>query len=51
MWAVVEDRLLAALHADSAVLDVLADAERRVLDGVETPSAAADRILDAFGGA
>jgi hypothetical protein len=29
----------------------LADAERRVLDGVETPSAAADRILDAFGGA
>jgi LAO/AO transport system kinase len=51
MWAMVEDRLLAALHADSAVLDVLADAERRVLDGVETPSAAADRILDAFGGA
>ena len=47
----VEDRLMAALHADSAVLDVLADAERRVLDGVETPSAAADRILDAFGGA
>ena len=51
MWAMVEDRLLAALHADSAVLDVLADAERRVLDGVETPSAAADRILDTFGGA
>ena len=51
MWAMVEDRLLAALHADSTVLDVLADAERRVLDGVETPSAAADRILDAFGGA
>ena len=51
MWAMVEDRLLATLHAASAVLGVLADAERRVLDGVGTPSAAADRILDAFGGA
>jgi LAO/AO transport system kinase len=51
MWAMVEDRLLAALHGDPAVLDVLADAERRVLDGVETPAAASDRILDAFGGA
>ncbi|MDP7507338.1 MAG: methylmalonyl Co-A mutase-associated GTPase MeaB [Acidimicrobiales bacterium] len=50
MWAMVEDRLLAALHADPAVAGVLADAERRVLDGAETPAAAADRILDAFGG-
>ena len=51
MWALVEDRLLAALHADPAVTEVLADAEQRVLDGTETPAAAADRILDAFGGA
>ncbi len=51
MWALVEDRLLAALHADPAVTEVLADAEQRVLDGTETPAAAADRILGAFGGA
>ena len=50
MWAMGEDRLLAALHGDPAVLEVLADAERRVLDGSETPAAASDRILDAFGG-
>ena len=50
MWAMVEDRLLAALHGDPAVLEVLADAERRVLDGTETPAAASDRILDAFKG-
>ncbi|MBC8365147.1 MAG: methylmalonyl Co-A mutase-associated GTPase MeaB [Actinobacteria bacterium] len=51
MWALVEDRLLASLHDDPAVVEVLADAERRVLDGAEAPAAAADRILDAFGGA
>ncbi len=50
MWSMVEDRLLAALRADPAVLDLLGTAEADVLDGRTTPAVAAERLLDAFGG-
>ena len=50
MWSMVEDRLLAALRDDPAVLDLLGTAEADVLDGRTTPAAAAERLLDAFGG-
>ena len=49
MWSMVEDRLLADLRADSSVLDLLAVVESDVLDGRSSPSAAAVRLLDAFG--
>ncbi len=50
MWSMVEDRLLAALRDDPAVLDLLGTAEADVLDGRTTPAVAAERLLDAFGG-
>ena len=49
MWAMVEDRLLASLRADPAVLNRLAAEEADVLDGRTTPSAAAARLFGAFG--
>jgi len=50
MWSMVEERLLAALRADPAVLERLPDEEADVLDGRTTPSAAATRLLAAFDG-
>ena len=50
MWSMVEDRLLDSLRADPAVLGLLMAAEAEGLDGLTTPSAAAERLLEAFGG-
>ena len=50
MWSMVEDRLLDSLRGDPAVLGLLGVAEAEVLDGLTTPSAAAERLLAAFGG-
>jgi len=49
MWSMVEDRLLVGLRSDPAVLSLLGAAEDDVLDGRTTPSAAAARLLGAFG--
>jgi LAO/AO transport system kinase len=45
----VRDRLLARLREDPALREVVAGAEAEVLGGALTPSAAADRILAAYG--
>ena len=45
MWSTVEDRLVAAMRADPAVHEVLAEAERSVLDGEATPVAAAEQLV------
>ena len=50
VWSMVEDRLLDSLRGDPAVLGLLGVAEAEVLDGLTTPSAAAERLLEAFGG-
>ena len=50
MWSMVEDRLLDSLRRDPAVLELLRTAEADVLEGLTTPAAAAERLLDAFGG-
>jgi len=50
MWSMVEDRLLDSLRGDPTVLGLLGVAEAEVLDGLTTPSAAAERLLEAFGG-
>jgi len=50
MWSMVEARLLDSLRRDPAVLALLGAAEAEVLDGLTTPSAAAERLLEAFGG-
>ncbi len=50
MWSMVEDRLLDSLRRDPAVLELLRTAEADVLEGRTTPAAAAERLLDAFGG-
>ncbi|MCK9904558.1 methylmalonyl Co-A mutase-associated GTPase MeaB [Frankia sp. Cpl3] len=47
-WAMVQDRLLTRLRDHPGVQAVTADIERRVRDGVLTPSLAADAILEAF---
>ena len=49
MWSMVEDRLLGGLRSDPAVLGLLGAVEDDVLDGRTTPSAAATRLLGAFG--
>jgi len=49
MWSMVEDRLLGGLRSDPAVLGLLGAVEDDVLDGRTTPSAAATRLLSAFG--
>ena len=45
MWSTVEDRLVAAMRVDPAVHEVLAEAERSVLDGETTPAAAAEHLV------
>ena len=45
MWSTVEDRLVAAMRADPTVQEVLAEAERSVLDGEITPAAAAEHLV------
>ena len=45
MWSTVEDRLVAAMRADPTVQEVLAEAERSVLDGEITPVAAAEHLV------
>ena len=45
MWSTVEDRLIAAMRADPAVHEVLAEAERSVLDGKTTPATAAEHLV------
>lgn len=50
MWSMLEDRLLAAVRENPAVLAILPELERSVLDAEVTPSVAADRLLDAIGG-
>ena len=50
MWSMVEDRQLTALRTDPGVLDLLGSVEADVRDGRTSPAAAADRLLDAFGG-
>ena len=50
MWSMLEDRLLAAMRENPAVLEILPELERSVLDAEVTPSVAADRLLDALGG-
>ena len=45
MWSTVEDRLMAAMRADPAVHEVLAEAERSVLDGKTTPATAAEHLV------
>jgi LAO/AO transport system kinase len=47
-WAMVQDRLLSALHDDPAVRRLAPDLEAQVMDGTLTPALAADRLLDAF---
>jgi LAO/AO transport system kinase len=47
-WAMVEDRLLTALHDDPAVRSMAPDLDRSVLDGTLTPALAAEQILKAF---
>jgi LAO/AO transport system kinase len=47
-WAMVHDRLLAELHDNPKVRDLVPTLEAAVLDGSLTPSLAADRILGAF---
>lgn len=49
MWAMVEDRLLDALHQHPQVRERLAGLEQKVRGGEVTPSLAADRLLEAFG--
>ncbi|HIG24756.1 MAG TPA: methylmalonyl Co-A mutase-associated GTPase MeaB [Acidimicrobiia bacterium] len=49
MWAMVEDRLLAALRSDPTVLEVLKDIETQVQEGTMHPSAAAEALDQAFG--
>ena len=45
MWSTVEDRLVGAMRADPAVHEVLAEAERSVLDGKTTPATAAEHLV------
>jgi LAO/AO transport system kinase len=49
MWAMVRDRLLRSFREDPAVAALVPDLERQVLAGEVPASAAADRLLAAFG--
>jgi LAO/AO transport system kinase len=51
MWAMVQERLLHELHEHPKVRRLRPFLERDVLDGILTPSLAAERILEAFEGA
>jgi len=48
MWSMVEDRLWTALKSDQDVAGRVAELERAVAAGDETPTTAADTILDVF---
>jgi LAO/AO transport system kinase len=49
LWALVEDGLRQAVHGHPAVSAIRDDLERQVLDGTVPASAAARRLLEAFG--
>jgi LAO/AO transport system kinase len=49
MWAMVQDRLAEAFRAAPAVAAIAADVEQAVRAGTLPASAAADRLLAAFG--
>jgi LAO/AO transport system kinase len=49
LWAIVDDQLRQAVHADPAVNAIRDDLEREVLSGALPAAAAARRILEAFG--
>ena len=49
MWAMVRDRLMAALDDHPAVRDAAEALETAVAKGVTTPALAAERLLEAFG--
>jgi LAO/AO transport system kinase len=49
MWSMVEERVLHALHAHSAVATLAPKLERQLLDGKLTPTLGAQALLDAFG--
>ncbi len=49
MWSQVDEGLLAAVREHPGVADILATLEADVLEGRATPTAAAGRILAAFG--
>jgi LAO/AO transport system kinase len=48
-WDLVNDQLLARLHQHSGVRAITAELEMQVRDGSLTATAAAERILEAFG--
>ncbi|WP_344834279.1 methylmalonyl Co-A mutase-associated GTPase MeaB [Actinocorallia longicatena] len=47
-WAMVEDRLLTALHTHPAVRELAAELEPMIAEGVLPPSTAAERLLGVF---
>ncbi len=49
-WSMVHDTLLGRLRAHPAVRNLTPEVERLVRDGELTPTVAAERILEAFGG-
>ncbi|GAA3022144.1 methylmalonyl Co-A mutase-associated GTPase MeaB [Streptosporangium longisporum] len=48
-WALITDRLLARLRENPEVAAIITGVEDEVREGLLTPSAAADRVLAAFG--
>ena len=49
MWSLVDQGVLSALRAHPDVAAIIVDVERAVSDGRTTPTAAAEKILAAFG--
>jgi LAO/AO transport system kinase len=49
MWAMVDDRLITKLKADSKVRSLIPELEKAVGEGQLTPTLAVDKILTAFG--
>ncbi|MFE1441380.1 methylmalonyl Co-A mutase-associated GTPase MeaB [Streptomyces sp. NPDC058739] len=49
-WSMVRDELLTRLHSSPAVRDLTPEVERQLREGLLTPTLAAERILEAFGG-
>ncbi|MHB9858436.1 methylmalonyl Co-A mutase-associated GTPase MeaB [Streptomyces sp. YIM S03343] len=50
-WSMVHDELLTRLHSDPAVRELTPGLEQQVREGRLTATTAAERILEAFGGA
>lgn len=50
MWSAIEDRLMARFRGDSDVKSALLQVEDAVLNNDRSPGAAADYLLDIFGG-